>query len=129
MVIEACAADGFSVLGVAKMLGTSADTLRRWLAEYPDLKEAFDQGREAERYALHNKLFRAALEEGNTTAAIFLLKSKHGYREGDQGETANRVSITFQLPGAMPLEAFTGATLDAVPDAVGGSPATPLQRK
>ena len=43
---------------------------------------------------------------GNTTSAMFLLKCRHGYREGDQSELANRVSINFQLPGALPLEQF-----------------------
>jgi hypothetical protein len=37
---------------------------------------------------------------------MFLLKSRHGYREGDQSETANRVSITFALPSAMKAEEF-----------------------
>ncbi|MCY1310270.1 hypothetical protein D9M69_600390 [compost metagenome] len=43
---------------------------------------------------------------GNVTAAIFLLKARHGYREGDQSEIANKVSINFQLPGALRLEDF-----------------------
>jgi transposase len=32
--IEALAEEGWSELGIAKRLGTSADTLRRWLEEY-----------------------------------------------------------------------------------------------
>jgi hypothetical protein len=64
-----------------------------------------DEGREAEHKVLHNALFKQA-QNGNITAAIFLLKTRHGYREGDQSEIANRVTINFQLPGAMPLEKF-----------------------
>jgi hypothetical protein len=104
--IEALAADGFSMRGVAAGLGVSADVLRRWLDEQPDLQEAFDRGRERERHTLHNALYRAATEQGNMTAAMFLLKARHGYREGDQGDTANRVQITFALPGALPLADF-----------------------
>jgi hypothetical protein len=104
--IEALAADGWSQLGIAKRLGTSADTLRRWLDENPALQEAFNTGRENERHALHNMLYRQAMEAGNATAAMFLLKSRHGYREGDQSETANKVTINFQLPGAMSMEQF-----------------------
>lgn len=48
-----------------------------------------------------------AAQKGIVIAAMFLLKARHGYREGDQGETANRVSITFALPGAMKPEQFT----------------------
>jgi len=47
--ITALAADGFSMRGIAVRLGTSFDTLRRWLDERPDLQEAFDNGRENER--------------------------------------------------------------------------------
>ena len=104
--IEALAADGFSMRGVAAGLGTSQDTLRKWFELDPELKEAFEQGRERERQTLHNMLYRAATESGNTTAAMFLLKSRHGYREGDQVETGNRVSINFTLPGAMNIKDF-----------------------
>lgn len=120
--IEALAADGFSMRGVAAGLGTSADTLRRWFDEQPELQEAFERGRERERHTLHNALYRAATELGNMTAAMFLLKSRHGYREGDQADAANRVSINFTLPAAMPLDAFRiidhdHASLAVEPDA------------
>ncbi len=104
--VEALAADGFSIRGVAAGLGASADTLRRWFDEDPELQEAFERGRERERHTLHNALYRAATEQGNASAAMFLLKARHGYREGDQGDTANRVSINFTLPAAMPLDAY-----------------------
>lgn len=104
--IEAMAADGFSKIGVAAGFGVSVEVLTRWLDETPELQEAFDRGRERERHTLHNALFRAATEGKNVTAAIFLLKSRHGYREGDQAEQANKVSINFQLPAAMPLADF-----------------------
>lgn len=103
--IHDLAADGFSVRGVAARLGTSQDTLRLWFERHPKLQEAFEQGREAERYALHNKAFQMAME-GNISALMFLLKARHGYREGDQGDTANRVSINFTLPGALPMAQF-----------------------
>jgi hypothetical protein len=104
--IRDLAADGFSVRGVAARLGTSQDTLRLWFERHPELHEAFEQGREVERYALHNALYRAATEQGNITASIFLLKSRHGYREGDQSDTANRVTINFTLPGALRMDEF-----------------------
>lgn len=108
--IEALAADGFSIVGVAQHLYTSKDTLGRWFDEFPALKESFDRGRERERHTLHNALYRAATEQGNMTAAMFLLKARHGYREGDQNEQGNRVSINFTLPGAMPLAEYIDAT-------------------
>lgn len=112
-IVKAMAADGFSVVGIAAKLGVSDNLLRRWFDEYPALKEAFDLGREMERQALHNMLYRDAMEKGNATAAMFLLKSRHGYREGADVEQPNRVSITFNLPGAMTMDEFTkGVTIE-----------------
>lgn len=101
------AAEGVNKVGLAYGLGTSVETLNKWLELHPELQAAIDQGREREHKSLHNALYKAAVEGGNVTAAIFLLKARHGYREGDQGEIANRVSIKFELPGAMRLEDFT----------------------
>lgn len=108
--ILALASDGFSVIGVAQRMGVGKDTFGRWLDDDPALKEAFDQGREAERHALHNLLYRQAMEHGNATAAMFLLKARHGYREGDQSEQGNRVNVTIALPGAMTLQQFNSIT-------------------
>lgn len=108
--IRAFAADGFSVEGVAEKFGVARKTMDRWLADNPDLREAFDRGREKERHALHNKLYRIAMEAENdrdaSIAAMFLLKSRHAYREGDPGDTANKISVTFNLPGALTREEF-----------------------
>ena len=82
--IEALAADGFTARGVAQSLGTSFDTMQRWLSEAPELREAFERGREMERQTLHNVLYRLATEKDDKIAAMFLLKARHGYREGDQ---------------------------------------------
>lgn len=105
--IIALASDGFSVIGVAHRMGVGKDTFARWLDETPALKDAFDQGREMERRALHNQLYRLAMEEKHAAAAMFLLKARHGYREGDQSDQGNRVNVTIALPGAMTLQQFT----------------------
>ena len=105
--IRALASDGFSVIGVAHGMGVSKDTLGRWMESEPGLQEAFDQGRENERRTLHNKLYRLAMEKDNAPAAMFLLKARHGYREGDQSDQAGRVNVTIALPGAMTLQQFT----------------------
>jgi len=103
--IAAYAATGHALVGIARLLGTTKEVLRRWIEEDPALEEALAQGREAERFTLHNVLYRAA-RKGNIVAAMFLLKARHGYREGDQAEHANRVSINFTLPGAVEPEQF-----------------------
>lgn len=106
--VRAWAASGSTITGIARMLGVGVSTFQTWRERYPDLGAAYDEGREMEHKVLFNSLFEAA-KKGNITAAIFLLKARHGYREGDQSELANRVSINFQLPGAMPLDKFTQA--------------------
>lgn len=103
--IEALAASGHSIVGIARGLNTSKEQLHRWMDEDPALAEALARGRAAEQFVLHNSLYRAAVK-GNLIAAIFLLKARHGYREGDQSEQANKVSITFALPGAMKADQY-----------------------
>ena len=99
--IEKLAAEGWALAGIAKTLGMDVSTLKLRMADHPELQAGFDNGRETERRALHNSLYVAAIEKGQIAAAMFLLKARHGYREGDQSDTANRVSIEFRLPGAM----------------------------
>ena len=113
--IEKLAANGASKQGIAQHFKVSLSVLNRWIEENDDFAEAFLQGRERERHVLHNALYRQATEQGNIVAAMFLLKARHGYKEGDQKEQANRVSITFNLPGAMKAEDYQlRKTIDAV---------------
>ena len=98
-------AQGYTKKGIAYRLRTSPDTLNRWLSERPDLQTALDEGREREHKELFTALYEKA-KNGETVAALFLLKCRHGYKEGDQSDQANRVSINFNLPGAMKLEDF-----------------------
>ena len=122
--IESLAATGHSVVGIARGLNTSKEIVARWIAEDPALAEALARGREAERFALHNRLYRAAMK-GNIVAAMFLLKARHGYKEGDSTEVANKVQITFALPGAMNADQFK--VIDHEPDAL-PVPATGVTR-
>lgn len=108
-VITQATARGASKRGVAMALGCDIETLSRWLQESDELKEAFEHGREKERQTLHDVLYDCAVSgqgKDSLIAAMFLLKARHGYREGDQAAEANRVSINFQMPGALPLAQF-----------------------
>jgi hypothetical protein len=112
-------ANGYAKVGIAAYFGVSSSTLTRWLEEDEQLKACFDAGREDERLALHNALYRKAMN-GDGPAAMFLLKARHGYREGDQSQESNRVSITFNLPGAMKADEYK------VLDGNSGTPAKQL---
>lgn len=113
--IRLWASEGATVKGIARSLGVSLETLNEWMDRQPELRAAMDEGREAEHKVLHNAMFKAA-EKGNITAAIFLLKTRHGYREGDQTGVANKVSVMFNIPGAMPLDQFKGRTIEPAAD-------------
>ena len=105
---DACAT-GANKIGVAMALGCAMGVLDRWMDEDAALKDAFAQGRETERKTLHSVLYAAATTgtgKESLIAAMFLLKARHGYQEGQQESQANRVSINFQIPGAMPLTQF-----------------------
>jgi hypothetical protein len=120
--IRTLAATGFSKVGVASHFGVAVETLDRWLEENEMLRECFAAGREDERQSLHNALYRKAMN-GDGPAAMFLLKARHGYREGDQSQEANRVAITFNLPGALKADEYkvidgnTGTSAKRLPDA------------
>ena len=108
-VIQQATAKGATKKGTAIALGVSDETLQRWLTEFPELQEAFDKGKERERQTLHDVLYETATKgTGNHSliAAMFLLKSRHGYREGEQEQQANRVNVTFNIPAAQPLDKF-----------------------
>ncbi len=104
--IRALAATGFSLVGISAHFGIGLSLLNRWLEEHQALSEALSQGREQERQALHNVLYKLAVEGNDKVAAMFLLKARHGYREGDQSEQANRVSVVFNIPGALTPEQY-----------------------
>lgn len=105
--IRLLAADGHSIRGIAARLGTSNETFTRWMDEDKALREAFEAGREEEGRALRNVLYRQATEKGNIVAAMFILKCRHGWDDrGNNTESSNKVSITFQLPGAMQMQEF-----------------------
>jgi hypothetical protein len=103
--VRTLTATGFSKVGIASHFGVAVETLDRWLEESLELRECFAAGREDERQALHNALYRKAMN-GDGPAAMFLLKARHGYREGDQRDESNRVSITFNLPGALKADEY-----------------------
>jgi hypothetical protein len=108
--IRAFAADGFSIVGVAEKFGIERKTLERWLADFPELREAFDRGRERERHSLHNRLYRIAIESDNekaaVSAAMCIPNSRHGYRQDNVVDQANRISVTFNIPAALSREDF-----------------------
>lgn len=106
--IQQLAAGGCNVKDLAAALGTTREVLSRWMTEDESLALAFAVGRERERQELHDLVMRDARDgEKANVNAMFLLKARHGYREGDPVDSGTpRLQITFNLPGAMSREDF-----------------------
>jgi hypothetical protein len=106
--IEEFAAGGRTTIAdLAAAFRVSRDTLRRWLLQDEAMQLAFAIGRERERAELHAIMVRDARDaERPNINAMFLLKSRHGYREGEPVEQGPRLNITFNLPGALSREDF-----------------------
>ena len=75
---------GCSEVTIAKALGTSRKTWQTWRDENPEIRQAWEEGRGIEHDALFGALFESATKQKNVTAAIFLLKARHGYRENKE---------------------------------------------
>ena len=108
-IITEAAAHGATKKGAAHALGATIDTFNRWMTDHPDLLEAFEKGRERERQFLHDVLYQTAATgtgKDRLIAAMFLLKARHGYIEGDKAQESNRVNVTFNIPAAQPLDKF-----------------------
>jgi hypothetical protein len=91
---ESLAAQGYSIIGIAKNLGVSKETFKKWCEEDDALQEAFEAGREIERQALHALIVQsAAMNKPANVNAFFILKARHGYRESDSSNTNVNVGI------------------------------------
>lgn len=99
LLIEAMARDGYSMVSIAKALRIDQVTLRQIRRRDPAVQEALDLGLAANERELVNLLMQQA-RDGQVVPAIFLLKAKHGFREGEQREPPVP-NITINLPGAM----------------------------
>jgi len=94
------ASRGHTEKDIARALGMSAHTFSRLKGENPAVADALDEGRSIEHLALYGVLFEKAMA-GDIVALLFLLKTRHGYRELADVTPQNTVSITFKLPGAL----------------------------
>jgi hypothetical protein len=98
-VIKRMASEGYSAIGIAAHFKVARTTLKRWMEEDESLEEAFEQGKETERQALHALIVQSAvLNKPANANAMFLLKTKHGYREFDSPNTKVDVNVNAVQP-------------------------------
>lgn len=109
------AAEGSPQKVMARRLGVGVATLKRWLEENETLQAAYDEGVE-EEHQLCLQSLRSHMAT-SPTPAIFLLKTRHGYREGDQTGQANKVQVTFNIPAAASRDDWVSArVIDVEPE-------------
>ena len=111
-VISTMAAAGHSQVSIAKALNVSYDTYLRWKDDHPEIKEALEIGLAAEHDLLVGSLLESAIKQKNVTAAIFLLKTRHGYRENEPlRDNRPQITINFELPGAVSADVYEAEIL------------------
>ncbi|WP_417713990.1 hypothetical protein [Pseudophaeobacter arcticus] len=108
-VVGDLAARGCSVVTIARALGMGRDAFRAVRGRQPEVEDALEQGRAVEHDALVGNL-RAAADEGNIVANIFLLKARHQYREGEAIEANLSVNVNtggvLVVPAKQSVEDF-----------------------
>lgn len=98
-VIKSMASQGYSIVGIAAHFKVVRSTVKRWFEEDESLEEAFEQGRETERQALHALIVQSAVQNKPANAnAMFLLKCRHSYREFDSPNTKVDVNLNQPQP-------------------------------
>jgi len=104
--IERLAASGYGSYKLSQQLGIDRKTFERWRRDYPEVKEAFHRGLEEEETLILGELLKILKEKQNPIPGIFLLKSRHGYREGESQQSDNRVQLQVTLPAAADEEQY-----------------------
>lgn len=103
--IRSLAERGVKETDIAKALGMSFPTWKRIKEENDQAREALQEARAIEEEKLVGVLFEKAMN-GDTTAAMFLLKTRHGYLEGKEVVNANAVNVQITVPGSMNPEEY-----------------------
>ncbi len=121
-VVEELAGRGCHVATIARALGMDASTLRAVRQRQPEVQEAYERGLAKEHDALVSNL-RLLADGGNPAANMFLLKARHGYREGhvpDEHLVGPEAGGVIVVPPRQTVEAFLaehGAAADVSWDA------------
>ena len=99
-IIEELSARGCHLTTIARALRMSKDALMACRQRQPEVEEAYQRGLATEHDALVSNL-RTAANEGNVVANLFLLKTRHGYREGEPLE----VNVSVNTGGVLVVPA------------------------
>jgi hypothetical protein len=84
--IREARANGATFETISNALGVSRPTLRKWINETPELKEAVIDGEAGAVEKVENELFNQCMA-GNLTAIIFFLKNRKPDKWSDRPKT------------------------------------------
>ncbi len=106
-IIEELSGRGCHLTTIARALRMSKDALQACRARQPEVEEAYQRGLAIEHDALTGNLRKLA-DEGNVVANLFLLKTRHGYREGEPLEVNVSVNAggVLVVPADMTVEEY-----------------------
>jgi hypothetical protein len=105
--ITELAAKGANQSRIASVLNISPRTFKNRLKDDRLASEAYELGLAEEEFALVG-LLRAKAEKGDGPAAMFLLKTRHGYRETGvtDANDSTRIAVQINLPPSLSHEEF-----------------------
>lgn len=121
-IIKKMAANGCKLETIAGALGCSHDALESCRRRQPEVQDALDAG----RAVMHDELVDILMQQARAGAfvpAIFLLKSRFGYREGAQLEVNVDLGGVLVVPAEMTVEQYLakkaadGDLIDVTPSA------------
>ena len=106
-IVEELSSRGCSLTTIARALRMDAATLRLVRQRQPEVEEAYQRGLAVEHDKLTSNL-RTLANGGNVVANLFLLKTRHGYREGEPLEVNLTVNTggVLVVPGKMTVEEY-----------------------
>ncbi len=106
---EEAASKGAALHTIARELGIRWSTFCELRRSDERLEEAIASGRGQEHDALVGRLFAIATESKGkeaVTACIFLLKARHGYREGEPLDRGALVAVQISIPAPLEPEQY-----------------------
>lgn len=107
--IELLSANGHTQIMIARALGITSRTLMRIRKRDARVQDAYDHGLGLNQVELVSILMSRARSGGKDAAisAMFLLKTKHAFREGELPRDSGRATnVTINLPGALSPEQY-----------------------
>ena len=103
--------DGYPLAAIARALSVATPTLKRMIADDPELETQVEAQRAFEETELRDILMELA-RKGDTVAAIFLAKARHGWRDRDDGKLSvepPKGCGVLLIPSSTPLDEWEAA--------------------